>query len=118
MPVDLTKTTRRRGHYLPLLPQITRTRTATTRRTTTSAIKDFIVHLLPPHNRCWSAGSSPGERAAGRMRLVRRRVMGGRREPNEYDASAYGAASSLVIVAVWVYYSAQILLFGAEFTKV
>ena len=44
--------------------------------------------------------------------------MGGRREPNEYDASAYGAASSLVIVAVWVYYSAQILLFGAEFTKV
>ncbi len=33
-------------------------------------------------------------------------------------ASAYGAASSLVIVVVWVYYSAQILLFGAEFTKV
>jgi membrane protein len=33
-------------------------------------------------------------------------------------ASAYGAAGSLVIVVVWVYYSAQILLFGAEFTKV
>lgn len=29
--------------------------------------------------------------------------------------SPYGAASSLVIVLVWVYYSAQILLFGAEF---
>jgi len=33
-------------------------------------------------------------------------------------ASAYGAAGSLVIVLVWVYYSAQILLYGAEFTQV
>lgn len=32
--------------------------------------------------------------------------------------SAYGAAGSLVIVLIWVYYSAQILLFGAEFTQV
>ena len=33
-------------------------------------------------------------------------------------ASAYGAAGSLVVIVVWVYHSAQILLFGAEFTKV
>jgi membrane protein len=32
--------------------------------------------------------------------------------------SAYGAAGSLVIILVWVYYSSQILLFGAEFTQV
>jgi membrane protein len=32
--------------------------------------------------------------------------------------SAYGAAGSLVIVLVWIYYSAQILFFGAEFTQV
>ena len=32
--------------------------------------------------------------------------------------SAYGAASSLVTLLVWVYYSSQILLFGAEFTQV
>jgi len=32
--------------------------------------------------------------------------------------SGYGAAGSLVIILVWVYYSAQILLFGAEFTAV
>ena len=32
--------------------------------------------------------------------------------------TAYGAAGSLVIVLVWVYYSAQILLYGAEFTQV
>ena len=33
-------------------------------------------------------------------------------------ASSFGAAGSLVIMIVWVYYSAQIFLFGAEFTWV
>lgn len=33
-------------------------------------------------------------------------------------ASAFGAAGSLVLVMVWVYYSAQIFLLGAEFTWV
>lgn len=32
--------------------------------------------------------------------------------------SAYGAAGSLVVVIVWVYYSAMIFYFGAEFTRV
>ena len=32
--------------------------------------------------------------------------------------SAYGAVSSPLVVLVWVYYSAQILLFGAEITHV
>ena len=32
--------------------------------------------------------------------------------------SAYGAAGSLIVVIVWVYYSAMIFLFGAEFTRV
>jgi membrane protein len=32
--------------------------------------------------------------------------------------SVYGAAGSFVIVLLWVYYSAQIVLFGAEFTRV
>lgn len=32
--------------------------------------------------------------------------------------SVYGAAGSLVVLLLWVYYSAQILLFGAEFTQV
>lgn len=33
-------------------------------------------------------------------------------------ASAYGAAGSLVLVLVWIYYSAQVFLLGAEFTWV
>jgi membrane protein len=32
--------------------------------------------------------------------------------------SAYGAAGSVVLILMWVYYSAQILFFGAEITKV
>ena len=32
--------------------------------------------------------------------------------------STYGAAGSLVALVVWVYYSAQIFFFGAEFTRV
>ena len=32
-------------------------------------------------------------------------------------ASSYGAAGSLIIILVWVFYSAQILFFGAEFTR-
>jgi len=32
-------------------------------------------------------------------------------------ASSYGAAGSLIIVLLWVYYSAQLFLLGAEFTK-
>jgi membrane protein len=32
--------------------------------------------------------------------------------------SAYGAAGSIILVLLWVYYSAQILFFGAEVTKV
>jgi len=32
--------------------------------------------------------------------------------------SPFGAAGSLVALVVWVYYSAQILFFGAEFTQV
>ncbi|GEM_PF-630508 len=34
------------------------------------------------------------------------------------SSSLYGAAGSLLVVLVWVYYSAQIFLFGAEFTKI
>ena len=32
--------------------------------------------------------------------------------------TAYGAAGSLVVILVWIYYSAQILFFGAELTQV
>ena len=33
-------------------------------------------------------------------------------------ASAFGAAGSLVVLMLWVYYSAQVFLLGAEFTRI
>jgi membrane protein len=33
-------------------------------------------------------------------------------------ASSYGAAGSLIVLLLWVYYSSQIVFFGAEFTQV
>ena len=33
-------------------------------------------------------------------------------------ASAYGAAGSLIVMLLWIYYSAQIFFYGAEFTKI
>jgi membrane protein len=33
-------------------------------------------------------------------------------------ASAYGAAGTLVVLLLWLYYSAQVFLLGAEFTSV
>ncbi len=37
---------------------------------------------------------------------------------NSAVSSAFGAAGSLVLLLLWIYYSAQILFFGAEFTQV
>lgn len=37
---------------------------------------------------------------------------------NSDIASVYGAAGSFVVLLVWIYYSAQILFLGAEFTQV
>ena len=37
---------------------------------------------------------------------------------NFISANIYGAAGGIIVLLVWVYYSAQIFLLGAEFTKV
>ncbi|MEO8301249.1 MAG: YhjD/YihY/BrkB family envelope integrity protein, partial [Rhizomicrobium sp.] len=37
---------------------------------------------------------------------------------NFITASIYGAAGGIIVLLLWVYYSAQIFLLGAEFTKV
>ena len=37
---------------------------------------------------------------------------------NSNVGSVYGTAGSIILILVWVYYSAMILYFGAEFTKV
>lgn len=46
------------------------------------------------------------------------RFLLGRYLGNGSFGSIYGAAGSVVVVLAWVYYAAQILFFGAEFTQV
>jgi membrane protein len=36
---------------------------------------------------------------------------------NSAVSSSFGAAGSIVAVMLWIYYSAQIFFFGAEFTR-
>lgn len=72
--------------------------------------------LLPDTELTWG-DVAVGALLTGILFMVGKELLGLYLGQQSY-ASAYGAASSLVIVLVWVYYSAQILLFGAEFTKV
>ena len=59
------------------------------------------------------------DRRGGHSPTVQRREVSDRplHRPQSM-ASSYGAAGSLIIVLLWIYYSAQIFLLGAEFTKV
>ena len=62
------------------------------------------------------AGSERGAPSRARRVVAAGRVVIGLYIGKAGVGSAYGAAGSLVILLVWVYYSAQIFLFGAEFT--
>ena len=53
----------------------------------------------PPCCSCWASSSSA--------------LYLGQSNPGQ----AFGAAGSLAVLLVWVYYSSMILLFGAEFTQ-
>jgi membrane protein len=59
-------------------------------------------------------GGRDPDRSSFRLGKVRARLYLG----SGAAGSAYGAASSLITLLLWIYYAAQILLFGAEFTQV
>ena len=60
------------------------------------------------------SGSARRDRAAVHGRQAADRPLPG----HASVGSTFGAAGSLLVFLVWVYYSAQILFFGAEFTQV
>ena len=76
----------------------------------------MIYKLIPRVQIAWrdvwvGAGVTAGLFAAGKFLI-------GLYIGKSSVASAFGAAGSLVVMMVWVYYSAQIFLLGAEFTWV
>jgi membrane protein len=75
----------------------------------------FIFKMLPSVPVSWSY-VIPGAILTAILFVIGKFVIGfylGRSN----IASSYGAAASVITLMLWVYYSTQILLFGAEFTK-
>lgn len=75
-----------------------------------------VYKILPDRSLTWK-DVGVGAFATALLFTIGKTVIGlyiGRTSP----ASSFGAAGALVVFLVWVYYSSQIILLGAEFTKV
>jgi len=82
----------------------------------TALLFAFIFKILPHARPAWS-DVWQGAVVTAVLFTLGKYLIGlylGRAAPG----SAYGAAGSFVVLLIWVYYSTQILLFGAEFTQV
>jgi membrane protein len=81
-----------------------------------AALFAVMFNLLPDARITWTDVWA-GALGTALLFVLGKSVIGfylGRSDPG----SAYGAAGSLAIVLIWVYYSSMIVLFGAEFTRV
>ena len=81
-----------------------------------SILFSFILKYVPETRIKWS-DVRIGAIATALLFTIGKSLLGlylGKASPG----SAYGAAGSLVVMVIWVYYSAQIFFFGAEFTHV
>jgi len=80
-----------------------------------TALFAFIFKVLPAVRLQWS------DVAAGALLtsvlFIAGKLLLGIYLGNAGFADIYGPAGSLVVLLVWVYYSAQVVFFGAEFTK-
>lgn len=82
----------------------------------TSALFAFIFEYIPDAKTDWRDSWIGGLVTAGFFSLGKTFI--GLYLGKAGIGSAYGAAGSLVVVVVWVYYSSQIFFFGAEFTHI
>jgi membrane protein len=76
----------------------------------------LIFRVLPDRRVDWR-DIWPGAAAAALLFVLGKSAIG-LYLGNTAVASVYGAASSLVVLLVWVYYSTQVLFLGAELTQV
>jgi membrane protein len=82
----------------------------------TAAMFAIVYKVLPHANPSWS-DVAIGALVTAALFTLGKYLIGlylGRAAPG----SAYGAAGSFVVLLIWIYYSTQILLFGAELTQV
>ena len=80
------------------------------------ALDSAAMYKLLPDARIGWHDVRVGAVATALLFVLGKSVIGfylGRTDPG----SAYGAAGSLAIVLIWVYYSSMIVLFGAELTR-
>jgi len=82
----------------------------------TTALFAMIFKVLPHARPAWSDVWTGAAITAALFTLGK--VLIGLYLGRAAVGSAYGAAGSFVVLLVWIYYSTQILLFGAEFTQV
>lgn len=75
----------------------------------------IIYKVLPDARISWQ-DSFVGATFTGIFFLIGKYCIGYYLSTSNFDA--YGTAASIIIILSWVYYSAMILFFGAEFTKV
>jgi membrane protein len=75
----------------------------------------LMFRLLPDRKEAWR-DIWPGAAAAALLFVLGKFVIG-LYLGNTAVASVYGAASSVVVLLVWVYYSAQVMFLGAELTQ-
>lgn len=114
-----------RGQHLPRHP-----RHVLVRQIGSAAARDRVLHLVRGGDSAVRADlQDPAEQADRMGRRVGRcggdfRALLGRRKflialyiSHTAVDSTFGAAGALVLVIVWVYYSAQVFFLGAEFTR-
>ena len=82
----------------------------------TTILFGLIFQVLPDVKIAWS-DVGIGAAITSLLFTIGRFVLG-QYLGNSSFSSTYGAAGSLVVILAWVYYAAQILFFGAEFTQV
>lgn len=81
----------------------------------TTGLFALLFRFLPDARVAWRDAAAGGLMTAG-LFTVGKHVIGFYLGQSA-TASAYGAAGSVILLLLWVYYSSQIVLLGAEFTR-
>lgn len=113
--MGLTAALRFAGHWIPVPPPVVAALDLGASWVVTTLVFATIFKVLPDVQLQWrdmwrGAAITAGLFVAG-QHLISLYLT------HTAPASAYGAAGSLVVVLLWVYYSSLILFFGAAFTR-